>query len=62
MILQDQNKSTCQNCKYLAWAIGVGAGLRCCYDMKATFQVPSSQHTCDKFKHKQDETTRSTTN
>ncbi len=50
-MIPEQTK-ICKNCKYLLWMIGIGQGLRCGYDMKATFQIPSSQHTCKNFKNK----------
>lgn len=53
-MIPEQTK-ICKNCKYLLWMIGIGQGLRCGYDMKATFQVPSSQHTCENFKLKDNE-------
>jgi hypothetical protein len=40
----------CYNCKYLLWMVGIGAGLRCGYNMKNTLKIPSSKHTCHKFK------------
>lgn len=60
MQLPPKDDKVCANCKYLAWMIGIGQGLRCThksvYD-QATFNslppvVPSSRHTCDKFESK----------
>lgn len=54
---KNQIKSTeriCYNCKYLAWLIGVGQGLRCGHKSRRepgnhAPLVPSRFHTCELF-------------
>ena len=40
----------CYNCKYLAWLVGVGQGLKCTHPEKSTPEtIPNKYHTCDSF-------------
>jgi len=48
------NEKICYNCKYLAWLISVGQGLRCGHpdkrkEDKLPELVPSRFHTCELF-------------
>jgi hypothetical protein len=45
------SEKVCYNCKYLAWMIGVGQGLRCSHhDNQDKLQmIPNMKHTCEKF-------------
>ncbi len=54
--IKDSDK-ICYNCKYLAWLIGVGQGLRCGHktkrkDGEMAPLVPSRFHTCELFEFK----------
>jgi hypothetical protein len=44
----------CYNCKYIAWLVGVGQGLKCCNPKKEIKleSIPSKNHTCDLFESK----------
>jgi hypothetical protein len=47
------DEKVCYNCKYLAWLIGVGQGLRCSHPLKEPKNqlVPSRTHTCELFEN-----------
>jgi hypothetical protein len=44
-------EKVCYNCKHLAWAIGVGQGLRCIHPKKEIKleMIPNRRHTCEQF-------------
>ncbi len=63
----------CFNCKHLAWLVGVGQGIRCCYEYKKGIgnvnglkvwppTVPSKFHTCEHFEFKEKESESGNTN
>jgi hypothetical protein len=41
----------CYNCKYMAWLVGIGLGLKCNHPEKIDVSktIPSRYHTCDLF-------------
>jgi hypothetical protein len=47
----EPDEKVCYNCVHLAWAIGVGQGLRCSNPKKEINlgMIPSSRHTCELF-------------
>lgn len=47
----------CFNCKYFAWLVGIGQGIRCFHETKKikgkiSPTVPSRYHTCELFEFK----------
>ena len=49
------NEEVCYNCKHIAWAIGVGQGLKCSNPKESNFgmSIPSVKHTCELFEIKE---------
>jgi hypothetical protein len=51
-----EKEKICANCKYIAWLIGVGFGLRCSHASKRVKGempplIPSKLHSCDLFEY-----------
>ena len=49
------DEKVCFNCKYMAWLVALGQGIRCTLDKeegKMPPLVPSRWHTCNKFEKK----------
>jgi hypothetical protein len=53
----NEKDKICLNCKYLAWLIAIGQGLRCTHVSKRVEGeklpfVPSRHYSCDMFEYK----------
>lgn len=51
-----EKEKICANCKYIAWLIGVGLGLRCSHASKRVEGempplIPSRDYSCDLFEY-----------
>jgi hypothetical protein len=49
-----KEERVCYNCQYIAWAIGVGQGLKCCNPKKINEDnsIPNKRHTCELFRYR----------
>lgn len=49
-------KKVCNNCKYMLWLVGAGQGVKCGNDKNKVdgrlYNIPSRQHTCERFEKK----------